>query len=214
MWAPHTVPSVAKYPHGSTWTTPSSHTLAARMDVCVHSLSHTHTHICSKVSEMPREPPDEKTPPHKQHLLSQGEALLFGGTMSVLTFLCLHIFKQQKQQKEWKTRSQTGMQPQPPTCSDWYKLPIHISISNNFLFNNHARESDWPAAYLMKIYLSVQPQSRILATSHTQEAFHSVATMMTCSQSYLKVLMKLTSGGVKQSVCSPIRFGTTGTMWQ
>ncbi len=44
MWALHTVPSVAKYPHGSTWTTPSSHTLAARMDVCVHSLSHTHTH--------------------------------------------------------------------------------------------------------------------------------------------------------------------------
>lgn len=59
------------------------------------------THVRGKVSAMPSKPPDEKTPPHKQRLLMQGEALLFGGTMSVLTFLCLHIFKHQKQQKEW-----------------------------------------------------------------------------------------------------------------
>lgn len=53
---------------------------------------------------MPSEPPDEKTHPHKQALLIQGEALLFSETMSVLTFLCLHIFKHQKQQKEWKKK--------------------------------------------------------------------------------------------------------------
>lgn len=118
-------------------TPTQTHKREARMDARVHTCTHVH----SKVSEMPSEPPDETTPPCKQRLLMQGEALLFSGTMSVLTFLCLHIFKQQKRPKELGGgRSQRGMQSQPLTCSDLYKLPIHISISNNFPFNNHAHE--------------------------------------------------------------------------
>lgn len=46
----------------------------------------------SQVSETLSKPPDEKTPPHQRPLLMQGEALLFSRTMSLLTFLCLHIF--------------------------------------------------------------------------------------------------------------------------
>lgn len=71
----------------------------AWLHVC--SFTHTHTHTCSKVSEMPSEPPDEKTSPHKQALLMQGEALLFSGTMSVLTFLCLHILSTKSTRKNW-----------------------------------------------------------------------------------------------------------------
>lgn len=67
----------------------------------LHVCSFTHTHTCSKVSEMPSEPPDEKTSPHKQALLMQGEALLFSGTMSVLTFLCLHILSTKSTRKNW-----------------------------------------------------------------------------------------------------------------
>lgn len=70
----------------------------------------SHTYMRGKVRDMPSEPPDEKTPQHKQALLMQGEALLFSGTMSVLTFLCLCIFKHQKQQEKKEKKSQRGMQ--------------------------------------------------------------------------------------------------------
>lgn len=134
--------------------------------------------------------------------------------MSVLTFLCLHIFRHQKQQKEkwgwggWegvgvgvkkkkreeKKRSQTGMQSQQATCSDLYKLPFHIFFGN-FLFVL-ARWFLAPVACLMKIYLICQPRSLSLATSHKPEAFRPPLTAMTIAAANLaKVLMELTSGG-------------------
>lgn len=82
---------VSTQPHLHPPSTPDTQTGSTHGCMCADS--HTHKHM---VSEMPSEPPDEKTPPHKQRLLMQGEALLFSGTMSVLTFLCLHIFKHQK----------------------------------------------------------------------------------------------------------------------
>lgn len=92
------------------YSNPTTHTYCTQTRsthgcMCVHSQTHTRTqtHTCAaRWVKWPSEPTDEKTPQHKQALLMQGEALLFCGTMSVLTFLCLHNFKHQKQQKEWK----------------------------------------------------------------------------------------------------------------
>lgn len=122
MWAPRTLFPLLQNIHTASPERPHSpnppdaHRLctdkrAARMVACL--LIHTHT--CSKVSEMPSEPPDEKTSPHKQALLMQGEALLFSGTMSVLTFLCLHILSTKSTRKNWGGgdgggESQCGMQ--------------------------------------------------------------------------------------------------------
>lgn len=53
------------------------------------------------------------------------------------------------------------------------------------------------------------PRSRSLATSHTQEAFHSLVTTMMYWESYLKVLMKLAKGGIKQGERSPIKSGSS-----
>lgn len=120
------------------------------MAACLLILEHTHTHTHSKVSEMPSEPPDEKTPPHNQALLMQGEALFFGWTMSVLTFLCLLVLSTKSSRKNGKTKEKKvkrGMQSQPLTSSDLYKPFLFISpISNSFLFNNHAREFERPTA--------------------------------------------------------------------
>lgn len=64
-------------------------------------------------------------------------------------------FKHQKQQKEWgeeKKRSQTGMQSQPLTCSDLYKLSVHISFTIFYSAIMPERSFDPPA--LTKTYLS------------------------------------------------------------
>lgn len=124
----------------------------------------THGHTRSKVSETPSQPPDEKTPPHKRPLLMQGEALLFGRTMSVLTFLCLHIFKHQKQQKEGRERKKKEVR-QACKPSRWHVQTYTRSpyLLNSFLFNNHVD--------LLHILWSGLPNSHLVATLHRQEAF-------------------------------------------
>lgn len=89
--------------------------------------------------ETPSKPPDEKTPPHKRPLLMQGEALLFSRTMSVLTFLCLHIFKHQKQQKEGRERERKKEVRQACKHNHWHVQTYTRSryLLNTFLFSNH-----------------------------------------------------------------------------
>lgn len=83
-----------------------------------------------------------------------------------------------------KNGRQRGMHIQPLTCSDLFKPSIYIS--NHSLFKFHAQEQE----FVLKIYLTVP-------TPHTHEAFLSLVTMMMHQQSNAKVLMKLTSVGVK-----------------
>lgn len=121
---PYTVPSVAKYSHKLTWKHPHPQRFtqtcrrAARMDA--HA---------ARWAKPPSKPPDEKTPPHKWPLLMQGEALLFGRTMSVLTFLCLHIFKHQKQQKEGGEREKKKSDRHANTTTDMFRLIQDRAIS-------------------------------------------------------------------------------------
>lgn len=120
--------------------------------------------------------------------------------MSVLTFLCLHIFRHQKQQKGlrgggWlKKRSQTGMQSQPLTCSDLYKLSLHISLTILYscwrvglaccVFDEDI--FDLPTSLSLNRHLS---QTRGISLSADDDDDSRVIS---------KVLMKLTSGGVER----------------
>lgn len=139
MWAQYTVPSVARYPHSyhlppspapptdthSTHTHTHGH--AARMVARVHVRAHTqqgerdveratwwkdtsHTNTGCLCRERP--------------FYSAGQCLCW------LFFVCTFLGTKSNRKDEGggvKKRSQTGMQSQPLTCSDLYKLSLHIS---------------------------------------------------------------------------------------
>lgn len=86
------------------------------------SYSHTHTHMCAarwvkrQVSHL------MKRHLHTNRLcLCRERPLLFHRTMSLLTFLCLHIFKHQKQQKE-REKKHTQSERHAAVATDKFRL--------------------------------------------------------------------------------------------
>lgn len=101
----------------------------------------------------------------------------------MLTFLCLHIFRHQKQQKGLRGGVLKKEVRQACNHSHWH---VQTYTSSPFIslwqFSLRAGELVWPAACLMKIYLICQPRSRWPTTSHKQEAFHSLLATMTIAE--------------------------------
>lgn len=110
------------------------HGQAAHMGTC------THTH--SKVSEMPSEPPDDKTPSRKWPLLIQGEALYLAGQCPCwLFFVCTFLSTKSKRQNGGDSDRHAI------TATDMFRLTQALFISLTHFYSTIMLI--WPAAYLM-----------------------------------------------------------------
>ena len=145
----------------------------------------------------------------KRHLhasslcLCRGGALLFSGTMSVLTFLCLHIFKHQKQQKDLGGESDRHA----ITITDMFKL---IQVLRSYLFNNFLF-SDPACLTHCALDTGIFGRTRLLARHIAQARGISFSNDDDDdSESYLKSADEADKRWRRaESVCSPSKSGTS-----
>lgn len=126
---PHPPPSP---PHFNPLHSQTSHKQTYGTHGCLFACTHTHT---AKMSKVPSEPPDEKTPPTQTSFAYAGrDPFILLDNVCVDFSLSAHFWalKAAERMAKKEKRNQEGMQPSPLTCSDLYKLSIPISNSQQF----------------------------------------------------------------------------------
>lgn len=134
--------------------------------------------------------------------------------MSVLTFLCLHIFKQQKQQKDlgWWWGGGGVSDRRAITTTDMSRPIQAFPFLSLFQFSLQESCSGVGLAHCMfDEDIFEQLTLGLSLTRHLSQTrgISLVGDDDDDSNVILKVLMKLTRGGVRRSMCSPSQSGAS-----